>query len=42
MVRSITDSMEMNKSQLREIVEARGTWRAVAHGIVKSHARRSS
>ena len=36
MFRSITDSIEMNKSQLQEIVEDRGTWCAAAHGIVKS------
>ena len=29
---SITNSMDMNLSKLREIVKDRGAWRAVAHG----------
>ena len=32
----ITDSMDMNLSKLREILEDRGTWHAVVHGIAKS------
>ena len=32
----IIDSMEMNLSKLREIVEDRGDWHAVVHGIAKS------
>ena len=33
---SITDSMDMSLSKLREIVEDRGAWRAAAHGVTKS------
>ena len=33
---SITDSMDMNLSKLREIVEDRGAWRAAVHGITES------
>ena len=34
---SITDPMDMNLSQLWEIVEDRGAWRAVVHfGVAKS------
>ena len=32
----ITDSMDVNLSKLREILEDRGTWHAVVHGIAKS------
>ena len=32
----IMDSMEMNLSKLREIVEDRGDWHAAVHGIAKS------
>ena len=32
----ITDSMDMNLSKFREIAEARGSWRAAAHGITKN------
>ena len=32
----IINSMEMNLSKLREIVEDRGDWHAVVHGIAKS------
>ena len=32
----ITDSMDMNLSKFREIAEARGSWRAAAHGVTKS------
>ena len=32
---SITNSMDMNLSKLREIVEDRGAWRAAVHGITK-------
>ena len=31
-----TDSMDMNLSKLREIVENRGAWRAAVHGVVKT------
>ena len=30
---SITDSMGMSLSKLREIVEDRGAWRAAVHGV---------
>ena len=32
----ITNSMDMNLSKLREIVENRGAWHAVVHGVAKS------
>ena len=32
----ITDSMDMNLSKLREIVEDRGTWCATVHGVANS------
>ena len=33
---SITASMHMNLSKLGEIVEDRGAWHAVVHGVAKS------
>ena len=33
---SITDSVDVNLSKLREIVEDRGVWRAAVHGVTKS------
>ena len=33
---SITNSMDMSLSKLQKIVEDRGTWRAVVHGVAKS------
>ena len=33
---SITDSMDMNLSKLQEIVEDRGAWHALIHGITNS------
>ena len=33
---STTDSMHMNLSKLEEIVEDRGTWRVIVHGLAKS------
>ena len=33
---SLTDSMDMNLSKLQEIVEDRGDWRAVVHGVAKT------
>ena len=35
----IADSMDMNLSKLREIVEDRETWHAVVQGVVKSRIR---
>ena len=34
---SITNSMDMNLSQLREIVKDRGGWHAAVHGVSKSY-----
>ena len=33
---SVTDSMDMNMSKLREMVKDKEAWRAVAHGVTKS------
>ena len=33
---SITNSMDMNLSKLREIVKDRGAWHAAVHGGAKS------
>ena len=33
---SITDSMDMNLSRLQEMVEDRGAWCAVVHGVTES------
>ena len=33
---SITDSMDMNVSELQEIVWDRGAWHATVHGVAKS------
>ena len=35
----ITDSMDMNLSELREMVMDREAWRAVIHGVAKSRPR---
>ena len=32
----ITDSMDMNLSELRELVMEREAWRAAIHGVAKS------
>ena len=32
----ITDLMDMNLSKLQEIVEDRGDWRTVVHGVAKT------
>ena len=34
--RSITDSIDMNLSKLLEIVEDRGPWHAIVHGVSNS------
>ena len=33
---SVTDSMDMNLNKIQEIVEDRGAWNAIAHGVAKS------
>ena len=38
---SITDSVDMNLSKLLEIVEDRGAWRAILHGVAKSPTQHS-
>ena len=38
---SITDSMDMNLSKLREVVRDRGDWPAVAHTAAQSWTRLS-
>ena len=38
----ITDSVDMNLSELRELVMDREAWRAAIHGVAKSQTRLSS
>ena len=38
----ITDSMDMNLSELRELVIDREAWRAAIHGVTKSQRRLSN
>ena len=38
----ITDSMDVNLSELRELVMDREAWRAVVHGVTKSWTRLSN
>ena len=38
---SITDSMDMNLSKLREIVKDRGAWHAAVHVIANSQTQLS-
>ena len=38
----ITDSMDVNLSELRELVMDREAWRAVIHGVAKSQTRLSN
>ena len=37
----ITDLMDVNLSELRELVMDRGAWRAVIHGVAKSQTQLS-
>ena len=37
----ITDSMDINQSELRELVMDREAWRAAIHGVAKSRTRLS-
>ena len=37
----ITDSVDMNLSELRELVRDREAWRAAIHGVAKSRTRLS-
>ena len=37
----IIDSMDMNLSELRELVMDREAWRAAVHGVIKSQTRLS-
>ena len=39
---SITDSMDMGLSKLRELVMDREPWRAAIHGVEKSQTRLSN
>ena len=39
---NITDSMDMNLSQVQEIVNDRGDWHAAVHGVAKSQTQLSN
>ena len=38
----ITDSMDVNLSELRELVMDREAWRAAINGVTKNHTRLSN
>ena len=40
-MRSLDDSMDMNLSELQEIVEDRGDWHAAVHRVAKSQTQLS-
>ena len=40
-MRSLNDSMDMNLSELQEIVEDRGAWHAAVHRVAKSQTQLS-
>lgn len=39
---SITNSINVNLSKVRELVDDRGAWRAAVDGVAKSHTRLST
>ena len=39
---SITDSMDMNLSELQEVEKDRGTWHATVHGVTESQTQLSN
>ena len=41
-LKSITNSMDVNLSKLQEIVDDRGAWLAVVHGVAKSQKQLSN
>jgi len=42
MVGCITDSMDMNLSNLQEIVKDREAWHVAVHGVIKSQTQLSN